>query len=53
MAAGDTFNENDLEHVTEQAVANFAVDYEVSNAGTVEELKAQIDAIIAEINAVK
>ena len=50
IKAGDNFSENDLEHVTESAVSNFAVDYEVSNAGTVEELHAQIDAIIAEIN---
>ena len=50
IKAGDNFSENDLEHVTEQAVANFAVDYEVNNTGTVEELQAQIDTIIAEIN---
>ena len=50
IKAGDNFSENDLEHVTEQAVANFEVDYEVNNAGTVEDLQAQVDAIIAEIN---
>ena len=51
IKAGDNFSENDLEHVTESAIDGFVVDYEVQNAGTVEELQVQVDAIIAEINA--
>jgi dephospho-CoA kinase len=53
IAAGDDFNENDLEHETELEIDNFEVDYTVNNDGTVEELKAQIDAIMTQINGVK
>jgi dephospho-CoA kinase len=53
IAAGDDFNENDLEHETEQAIDSFEVDHEVTNAGTVDDLKAQIDAILSQINGVK
>jgi dephospho-CoA kinase len=51
IEAGDSFVENDLVHSTELAIDGFAVDYTVTNDGTVDELKAQIDAIIAKLNA--
>lgn len=47
-AAGDAFKPEDLTHDTEQHVDTFAVDYEVQNDGTLDELYAQIDAIIAQ-----
>jgi dephospho-CoA kinase len=51
IKAGDSFVENDLVHSTELAIDGFDVDYTVTNEGTVEELKAQIDAIMAKLNA--
>lgn len=51
--AGDDFVESDLLHSTEQYVDTFEPDFEVDNDGTVEELKAKIDVILTEINAVK
>jgi dephospho-CoA kinase len=51
--AGDDFTEADLEHETESHIDGFAVDYEIHNDGSVDELKAQIDSILAEITAVK
>jgi dephospho-CoA kinase len=49
IKAGDNFCENDMEHSTELAIDNFAVDYTVENNGTVDELKTKIDAILEEI----
>jgi dephospho-CoA kinase len=46
IRAGDSFSENDLEHVTESAIDGFAVDYDIVNDGSVAELQAQIDAIM-------
>jgi dephospho-CoA kinase len=53
IAAGDDFCENDLEHETEKAIDGFEVDYEIVNDGDIDDLKAQVDAIMAEINGVK
>jgi dephospho-CoA kinase len=51
--AGDDFIEADLEHETESHIDGFAVNAEIINDGTIDDLKAQIDEIIAKINEVK
>jgi dephospho-CoA kinase len=50
--AGDDFNEADLVHETESHTDGFAVDYEIVNAGTVDDLKRKIDTVLAQINGV-
>ncbi|MDR7001585.1 AAA family ATPase [Neobacillus niacini] len=49
IEAGDDFNENDLEHITESAIDGFAVDYSVSNDGSVGDLQDKIDEIMGAI----
>jgi dephospho-CoA kinase len=49
IAAGDDFSVHNLTHETELAIDGFAVDAEVINDGTVDELKAQIDEIMEAI----
>lgn len=48
--AGDAFNPEDLAHETESHVGEFAVDYEVANDGTVDELHSIIDSIMTEVD---
>jgi dephospho-CoA kinase len=50
VEASDTFRYEDLAHETEQHTDGFAVDYEIENDGSLDELYAQIDAIMAAIN---
>jgi dephospho-CoA kinase len=52
IEAGDDFTVHDLAHETELAIDGFEVDYEVINDGTVDELKAQIDAILSQIRTI-
>jgi dephospho-CoA kinase len=49
IEAGDDFTVHDLVHSTELATDGFAVDYEIVNDGSVDDLKAQIDAILTSI----
>jgi dephospho-CoA kinase len=51
IEAGDDFSVHDLAHETELAIDGFAVDAEIHNDGTVDELKAQIDSILSQIRA--
>ncbi|WP_338461594.1 hypothetical protein V5G20_17880 [Brevibacillus borstelensis] len=48
--AGDTFDDDTLTHETEQHVDSFAVDYEIDNNGSLAELYAQVDEIMADIS---
>jgi dephospho-CoA kinase len=50
IAAGDDFTVHDLTHETEQAIDGFAVDYEIHNDGSVDDLKAQVDHTLAELS---
>lgn len=49
--SGDTFNYRDLAHGTETALDGYAADFTVTNDGTLDELYAQIDEIMAYLNA--
>ncbi len=53
QAAGDDFTLADLGHETESHVDTFAVDYDVYNVGTIDELYAQIDAIMTKLGVKK
>jgi dephospho-CoA kinase len=49
IAANDDFTVHDLAHETELAIDGFAVDYEIVNDGSVDDLKRQVDAIMEAI----
>lgn len=49
IEAGDDFSVHDLAHETELAIDGFAVDYEIVNDGSVDDLKAKIDEIMEAI----
>jgi dephospho-CoA kinase len=51
--AGDDFSEADLAHDTEQWVDGFAVDFDVVNDGSVSDLNAHVDEVMAQISGVK
>ncbi len=51
--AGDNFTEADLEHETEQNIDSYEVDYEIINDGSLGELKAKVDEVLADIIGVK
>ena|SRR5690625_976863 len=48
---GDSFNEEDLTHDTEQHSDNFSVDYTITNDGDLDELERQVDEIMSDIKA--
>lgn len=47
--AGDDFTTDDLAHETESYVDGFEVDYEIVNDGSLDELYAQVDGLIASL----
>lgn len=47
--AGDEFDLAALNHPTELALLDFEVDYEITNDGTIDELYAKLDALMAEV----
>lgn len=49
VESGDTFNYADLMHGTETALDGYAADFTVTNDGTLDELYAQIDGIMARL----
>lgn len=49
--SGDTFNYRDLAHGTETALDGYTADFTVTNDKSLAELYAQIDEIMAELNA--
>lgn len=49
-AAGDIYDEQDLQDVTEMQLDSFDVDFDISNDGTLNGLYAQVDAIMSVLN---
>ncbi|EMT54741.1 adenylate kinase [Brevibacillus borstelensis AK1] len=48
--AGDAFDERDLTHETELHADGFAVDFDIENNGTLAELHAKVDAVMADLS---
>lgn len=46
---GDVFKDEDLKHHTESYYDTFECDYEVSNNGTIEELKGELDIVMKKL----
>lgn len=46
---GDSFTENDMKHHTETFYDSFECDYEISNNGTLDDLKHEIDSVMNQI----
>lgn len=51
--AGDTFTDADLAHDTESHVDSFSADYEIWNSGTINDMTAQFDVIIRELEEIR
>lgn len=49
IAAGDSFNEKDLDHETEKHIAGFDVDYELINDRTLDDLYTKVDEVMGAI----
>lgn len=49
--AGDSFNADDMAHVTEQHVDGFSVDYTIVNDGDLGDLRRQVGEIMSEIKS--
>ena len=50
VESSDVFEYADLRHDTESHVDSFDVDYEIHNGGSLDDLYAQVDAVMAEIS---
>ena len=50
IESSDKFDLSDLTHETESHVDSFEVDYEIVNDGTIEELYAKVDEVLAQIS---
>lgn len=50
--AGDIFEADDLAHETESYVDSFEVDYEIVNDGSLDELYAKVDELVAKLKEV-
>lgn len=50
LAAGDVFDTSTLEHDTESHTDGFDVDYEIVNDGTLDDLYAKVDVMMAEVS---
>ena len=48
--AGDAFEMADLEHKTESYVDGFDCEYDVENDGSLDDLKAKVDVIVADLS---